>query len=408
MEFTFEPCKATQTDQALQNCAFLNTSDYKICCDKVQTVPLYLQANGIVMLCQPLPEVKAGYIMLNAQLRTHARISLISKAAFMAFISSQQNYLESVQFTVAPKKTLTNIDSDELFNIVKQSFNNRYFYPGAIYYTDYQGTTLEMSPKQEGILNSFTQISFSPAPAAKKLILSGSHVDGTTVGQSALSDAFKKMAKSEIEGGDQSENEIDIQSIGIGGLNAQFTQIFRRAFVSRMFPPHLVRKYDLQHVRGILLFGPPGTGKTLIARKIGQLLNTKEPKIVSGPEILDMYVGNSEANIRKLFADAEKDWKELGDESELHLIVMDELDAICKQRGSRGDSTGTYDSIVNQLLAKMDGVDSLGNILVVGMTNRKDLIDSALLRPGRFEVHVEIHLPDLQGRHQILLSILRL
>eukprot|EP00702_Spironucleus_salmonicida_P006403 EST47694.1 ATPase associated with various cellular activities family protein [Spironucleus salmonicida] len=84
-----------------------------------------------------------------------------------------------------------------------------------------------------------------------------------------------------------------------------------------------------------------------------------------------MYVGNSEANIRKLFADAEKDWKELGDESELHLIVMDELDAICKQRGSRGDSTGTYDSIVNQLLAKMDGVDSLGNILVVGMTNRR-------------------------------------
>merc|ERR1739846_225836 len=86
----------------------------------------------------------------------------------------------------------------------------------------------------------------------------------------------------------------------------------------------------------------------------------------------------------------------------LHIIIMDEMDAICKARGSVRDGTGVTDSIVNQLLSKIDGVDALNNILLIGMTNRKDLIDEALLRPGRLEVHVEISLPDEQGRQQIL------
>ena len=100
-------------------------------------------------------------------------------------------------------------------------------------------------------------------------------------------------------------------------------------------------------VRGMILYGPPGTGKTLIARKIGELLKANEPKLVSGPEILNAYVGKSEENIRLLFKDAEDDYEKNGDAAGLHIIIMDELDAICKQRGSRGDSTGTHDSIVN-------------------------------------------------------------
>jgi len=95
--------------------------------------------------------------------------------------------------------------------------------------------------------------------------------------------------------------------------------------------------------------------------------------------------------------------KKKKEESELHIIIFDELDAICKERGSRSTGgTGVGDSIVNQLLSKMDGVERINNILVIGMTNRKDLIDEALLRPGRFEVHMEIGLPDETGRVQIL------
>jgi vesicle-fusing ATPase len=192
------------------------------------------------------------------------------------------------------------------------------------------------------------------------------------------------------------------EDMGIGGLDQEFSAIFRRAFASRVFPPGLVEKLGIQHVKGILLHGPPGTGKTLMARQIGKMLNAREPKIVNGPEILNKYVGQSEENIRKLFEDAEKEYKEKGDESGLHIIIFDELDAIFKQRGSSNSGTGVGDTVVNQVLSKMDGVDQLNNILIIGMTNRIDMIDEALLRPGRLEVLMEISLPDEHGRYQIL------
>ncbi|PIN88190.1 hypothetical protein AB205_0102630, partial [Aquarana catesbeiana] len=139
-----------------------------------------------------------------------------------------------------------------------------------------------------------------------------------------------------------------------------------------------------------------------MARQIGKMLNAREPKVVNGPEILNKYVGESEANIRKLFADAEEEQRRLGANSGLHIIIFDEIDAICKQRGSMAGSTGVHDTVVNQLLSKIDGVEQLNNILVIGMTNRPDLIDEALLRPGRLEVKMEIGLPDEKGRLQIL------
>jgi vesicle-fusing ATPase len=156
------------------------------------------------------------------------------------------------------------------------------------------------------------------------------------------------------------------------------------------------------HVKGILLHGPPGTGKTLMARQIGKMLNATEPRIVNGPEILDKYVGESEKNIRELFALAEADEQRLGANSPLHIIIFDEIDAICKKRGSVAGNTGVNDTVVNQLLSKIDGVDQLNNILVIGMTNRADMIDEALTRPGRLEVSVEIGLPNEPGRLQII------
>jgi len=131
-------------------------------------------------------------------------------------------------------------------------------------------------------------------------------------------------------------------------------------------------------------------------------LKARPPKIVNGPEILNKYVGASEENIRALFKEAEDEYALSGDDSELHIIIMDEIDAICKARGSTGGGTGVSDNIVNQLLSKLDGAKAINNILVIGMTNRLDMLDSAILRPGRLEVHIEIGLPNEEGRLQIL------
>ncbi|RNF07404.1 vesicular-fusion protein NsF [Trypanosoma rangeli] len=194
---------------------------------------------------------------------------------------------------------------------------------------------------------------------------------------------------------------FDLESLGIGGLRKEFAQVFRRAFASRLFPASYMKKLGVKHVKGVLLYGPPGTGKTLIARKIGEILNCHPPKIVNGPEVFNKFVGGTEENVRKLFLDAEAEDATKGELSKLHLIIFDEFDAICRQRGAVRDSTGVNDNVVNQLLSKIDGVNSLNNVLLIGMTNRLDLIDEAILRPGRFEVHVEISLPNEEGREEI-------
>ncbi|CAO3634178.1 unnamed protein product [Cunninghamella blakesleeana] len=306
-------------------------------------------------------------------------------------------------------------DTEELAQVFNLSFSNQIFTVGQLLVFDFQGIQflctvvgLEVAdfevlkaskrgeinarhdiPKNEahrGIFMHQTSVEF--IKGQNSVI----RLKGAKKAYSSRANAAKQLIRADFK----------FEDLGIGGLDDEFSAIFRRAFASRIFPPAIVEKLGVQHVKGLLLYGPPGTGKTLMARQIGKMLNAKEPKVVSGPEVLSKFVGQSEENVRKLFADAEAEYKSKGEESGLHIIIFDELDAICKQRGSRGDSTGVGDSVVNQLLAKMDGVEQLNNILIIGMTNRKDMIDEALLRPGRLEVHMEVGLPDEKGRQQIL------
>jgi len=350
--------------------------------------------------------ISDNIIALNGLHRRYCQLALNASVEVKPFEAPKT--LASIEFSVdllAKKVTrggAIDIDTDRLKNGVLLEYEGQVFETGRVFAMDFEGVRLEMNIKDcqlvdlgngksdnsnnkaIGQLLSPTVITFSKAKGTNLVSMSGESISGGGVANNLFLGDF------------------DFEKLGIGGLTSEFNQIFRRAFASRVWPSHIMKQMGITHVRGMLLFGPPGCGKTLIARQIGKVLNAREPKIVNGPEILDKYVGASEGKIRELFADAEKEQKEAGESSMLHIIIMDEMDAICKARGSVKDGTGVTDSVVNQLLSKIDGVDSLNNILLIGMTNRKDMIDDALLRPGRLELHVEIGLPDEPGRIQIL------
>ncbi|PIA12783.1 secretory pathway protein Sec18 [Coemansia reversa NRRL 1564] len=308
-----------------------------------------------------------------------------------------------VSFLRATQETALSVDADEIAEMLRGSFENLAFSIGQPFVFDFQGSTIKgvvtgLAGVPLDVLQGTQTADEDEATALGVLSAATTVVVGKASGTllDVRGAAGRHRANAIIQ------PDFRFEDLGIGGLDAEFSNIFRRAFASRIFPPELVDKLGIQHVKGILLFGPPGTGKTLMARQIGKMLNAVEPLIVSGPEILNKFVGQSEENVRKLFEPAEREYRERGDSSQLHIIIFDELDAICKQRGARSDSTGVGDSVVNQLLAKMDGVDQLNNILIIGMTNRKELIDDALLRPGRLEVQIEVGLPDEPGRLQII------
>lgn len=189
----------------------------------------------------------------------------------------------------------------------------------------------------------------------------------------------------------------DFRSIEIGGLNEELFTILRRAFLTRLMKPILREKLKIKHVKGMLLYGPPGTGKTLIARKIGTMLGLKEKddrvRVVNGPELFSKWSGEAESRLRDIFTTKN---------SELHVIIFDEIESCARKRDS-GSNSEISSRFVTQFLALLDGVKEQDNIFVIGMTNRKDMIDEAMLRPGRLEIHVEISLPDLAGRKEILL-----
>ncbi|KAK4692974.1 vesicle-fusing ATPase, partial [Phenoliferia sp. Uapishka_3] len=368
-------------------------------------VKLTGQKGSFVFTTKVDNQVRQGTIGASRLVRTWAGLSqsgdVVDVESFDPNGLGSDVYLASIDLEIAfwfeKNATQEQFSADEMSKVFSRAYDSLIFTPGQLLVFDFHGQNLKAVVK--GIHNLSLGDSAHGGGGKMGILTAQSEINFLKDPASAIK--IKSSAKKAPPNAILAPN-FKFEDMGIGGLDTEFSAIFRRAFASRIFPPGLVEKLGIQHVKGILLFGPPGTGKTLMARQIGKMLNAREPKVVNGPEILNKFVGQSEENIRKLFGDAEKEYKEKGDESGLHIIIFDELDAICKQRGSTNNGTGVGDSVVNQLLSKMDGVDQLNNILIIGMTNRLDMIDEALLRPGRLEVHIEISLPDEAGRIQIL------
>ncbi|RDY13407.1 Vesicle-fusing ATPase, partial [Mucuna pruriens] len=389
-------------DLALTNHAFCSASDLpKFAVPGHKNLYLASIDSFVFSLAYPLDtaheNIRSGHIALNSIQRRCAKVSSAESVPVCSFVPPDNFNLAllTLELDFVKKGTKSEqIDAVVLAKQLRKRFINQVMTVGQKVLFEYRGNNYSFTVSQAAVEGQEKSNSLERGMISDDtyIVFETSRDSGIKIvnqREAATSNIFK-------------QKEFNLQSLGIGGLSAEFADIFRRAFASRVFPPHVTSKLGIKHVKGMLLYGPPGTGKTLMARQIGKILNGKEPKIVNGPEVLSKFVGETEKNVRDLFADAEQDQRSRGDESDLHVIIFDEIDAICKSRGSTRDGTGVHDSIVNQLLTKIDGVESLNNVLLIGMTNRKDMLDEALLRPGRLEVQVEISLPDENGRLQIL------
>jgi len=203
------------------------------------------------------------------------------------------------------------------------------------------------------------------------------------------------------------EEVPDISYADIGGLDSQIEQIADAVELPFLYGD-LFAEHQLPAPKGILLYGPPGCGKTLIAKAVANSLAKKVSLAnggekaksyfinIKGPELLNKYVGETERQIRLVFQRA----REKSEEGWPVIVFFDEMDSMFRTRGT-GISSDMESTIVPQLLAEIDGVEGLRNVIVIGATNREDLIDPAILRPGRLDVKIRIERPDVKAARQI-------
>jgi proteasome-associated ATPase len=217
---------------------------------------------------------------------------------------------------------------------------------------------------------------------------------------------YERVPKSEVE--ELVLEEVpDIDYSSIGGLTGQI-ELIRDAVELPYLHPELFKEHKLRPPKGVLLYGPPGCGKTLIAKAVANSLSKKVAELsgkeqgksyflnIKGPELLNKYVGETERHIRLVFQRA----REKASEGTPVIIFFDEMDSLFRTRGS-GVSSDVENTIVPQLLSEIDGVEGLENVIVIGASNREDMIDPAILRPGRLDVKIKIERPDAEAAKDI-------
>jgi len=223
---------------------------------------------------------------------------------------------------------------------------------------------------------------------------------------------YERIPKSEVE--ELVLEEVpDIDYADIGGLAGQIEQI-RDAVELPFLHKDLFKEHQLRPPKGVLLYGPPGCGKTLIAKAVANSLAKKVAAVtgkpdgrayflnIKGPELLNKYVGETERHIRLIFQRA----REKASEGTPVIVFFDEMDSIFRTRGS-GVSSDVETTIVPQLLSEIDGVETLENVVVIGASNREDMIDPAILRPGRLDVKIKIERPDAEAAKDIFAKYIR-
>ena len=401
--FSLKACRLPSDELASKNAIFVNFGKLSELKTKTGAKDkLYVKSKGKILEILGAQEIDPNGIAMSKLTRKLLQIGEEDSLNFEYMFDKQphKSNLTHIKFKVNPRKKLEEpikVEDTQLLEIIKKLYVGTPFNNSTILYFNFNGMgiTVEACELEIDPLGPLNE-----ERSSKNIVNFGFLAIDTVIELSSENTKFKINSK-QMKAKNLTKFGFNFNEMGVGGLDQEISNIFRRAFTTRLYPTAYLEKYGIHHVKGILLYGPPGTGKTLIARTLAKALNVSEFKVVNGPELFDKFVGETEKKIRDLFANAEKDQKENGDEAGLHVIVFDEIDSLCKARGTVNSGTNVHDSAVNQLLTKIDGVDSLNDIIVIGMTNRKDLIDEAILRPGRLELHIEVTLPDEKGRLQI-------
>merc|ERR1712124_177004 len=226
-------------------------------------------------------------------------------------------------------------------------------------------------------------------------------IDAEVLDALAVTNEHFKFAMGHTNPSSLRETVVEIPNItwdDIGGLE-ETKKDLQEMILYPIEHPDKFQKFGMSPSKGVLFYGPPGCGKPLLAKAVA---NECQANFISikGPELLTMWFGESEANVRDVFEKARQ--------AAPCVLFFDELDSIARQRGgSSGDGGGAADRVMNQLLTEMDGVGAKKNVFIIGATNRPDIIDTALMRPGRLDQLIYIPMPDYESRLGILRATLR-
>ena len=243
------------------------------------------------------------------------------------------------------------------------------------------------------------------------LLTAGPAVTDVQPGQSVAADRRAGVALAVVERSDVTDLLLDempdVDYADIGGLGEQIEQI-RDAVELPFLHRDLFARYQLPAPKGVLLYGPPGCGKTMIAKAVANSLAEKVGGAagshflnIKGPELLNKYVGETERQIRVIFGTA----RDHAADGRPVIVFFDEMDSLFRTRGS-GVSSDMESTVVPQLLSEIDGVEALTNVIIIGATNREDLIDPAILRPGRLDVKIKLDRPNARAAAEILAKYL--
>ena len=324
--------------------------------------------------------------------------------------------LLSVSFNISKRETITNNNLAELFKIIKTTdvdlnkirrylkykvkdatmFIGRIFeYEGIVYTVEdmeYANINVSKQNKKIGVFSESTNISFNKNIQNKSINL----IDVTNQTSRNLDIThIKELAK-------QMETE------GLYGMTEHVNKFIKEVLLTRTSLVDDNLMDFIEPTKGVLLYGAPGTGKTTLARNLGKIFGAYGTRInrITATEIKSKWHGESEGNIRNLFKDAINEYNVYGKNAQLHILIIDEIDAIIGSRDT-GTNSDIKNSIVNQFLGEMDGLVQFDNCIIIGITNRIDTIDQACLRPGRFGCHIHVGLPNKDQRKLIFESFHR-